>query len=124
MKYVIFLLTVALMTSCRTAPVPEENTTVPPEWLLGFTKASDAHLIILATTSLGNDCAIRISIDEKPAADFFRAEVAHFGLTFGSHTLSARTSEGCFREWTQEIRVSQIWRRFDHVYRQSGPHTH
>jgi len=106
MRYVTFFLTLALIAGCKTAPVPEEITTVPQERLFGFTKTSDTYLVILAATSLGNDCAIRISIDEKPAADFFGAEVAHFGLTFGSHTLLARTSEGCSRQWTQEIRVS------------------
>lgn len=106
MKYVTFLLILALMVGCKTAPTPEETTTVPQERMFGFTKTSDAHLVILVATALENDCAIRISIDEKPAADFFGAEVAHFGLTFGSHTLLARTSEGCSRQWTQAIRVS------------------
>lgn len=106
MRYVTFLLTLALMAGCKTASVAEETTNVPQERLFGFTKSADAHLVILAASSLGNNCAVRISIDEKPAADYFGAEVANFGLTFGSHTLSARTSQGCSRQWTQEIRVS------------------
>lgn len=106
MKYVTVLLTLALMAGCKMAPPPEQVTTVPLDRLFGFTKRSDVHLVILTETSLESDCAIRISIDQKPTADFFGAEIAHFGLTFGSHTLSARTKEGCSKQWTQEIRVS------------------
>lgn len=106
MKCVTFLLILALTASCTTTPAPEDITNVPQERLFGFTKTSDGHLVILAGASLGSDCTVRVSIDEKPAARFFGAEVAHFGLTFGSHTLSARTSDQCFVQWAQEISIS------------------
>jgi hypothetical protein len=105
MKYVTFLLTLSLIAGCKAPAVPDETTTVPPARLWGFTKKSDANLVVLGASSLRNGCTIHISIDEKPAAIFFAAEVAHFGLTIGSHTLTARTSEGCFKQWTQEVRV-------------------
>lgn len=106
MKYVIFLLAFAFIAGCKSAPVPEGATTVPQHRLWGFTKKSDAHLVVLGTNSLGSDCNIRISIDKKPAADVLAAEVAHFGLTIGSHTLSASTSGRCSRRWMHKISVS------------------
>lgn len=106
MKCVIFLLTLTLMAGCQTPSDPEETTTVPQARLFGFTETADAHLVVLAETPFGRDCGIHISIDKKPAADFYGAEVAHFGLTFGLHTLLARTSQGCSKQWTYKVGLS------------------
>ncbi|WP_443699440.1 hypothetical protein [Pseudomonas sp.] len=105
MKYVTFLVTLALMAGCKGSAVPDESTPVPPARLFGYTERSDA-LLVVGATSLGNDCTIRLSIDGKPAADFFATEMAHFGLTIGSHSLSAHTSAGCSKQWIQEVSVS------------------
>lgn len=105
MRYVTFLLALALVASCKSAAIPEETTTVAPTRIYGFAKKSDAHLVILGT-GLKNDCTIRLSIDGKPAADFLSAEVAHFGLTIGAHSISARLIEGCVRSCMREARIS------------------
>lgn len=106
MRFVTFLLVLALVASCKSAATPEETTTVEPSRLYRFTEKSDAHLVILATPSLGNGCAIRLSIDGKPAAEFLSAEVAHFGLTIGAHRLSAQSAGTCGRHRIREARVS------------------
>ena len=94
------------VTSCKSAATPKETTTVASSRIYGFVKKSDAHLVISGAASIGSGCRICLSIDGKPAADFFPAEVAHFGLTIGSHSPTARTSEGCSKQWTQQVRVS------------------
>ncbi|MBX7274962.1 hypothetical protein K2E96_29865 [Pseudomonas sp. ERGC3:05] len=104
MKYVAFLLTLALMVGCKMPPAPGDTTSVPLVRIYGFSKKSDAQLVIVSNPALGNSCAIRISIDGKPAADFFPAELAHFGVTIGAHRLSARSSAGC-EHWEQEIKI-------------------
>lgn len=106
MKYVTFFLTLILLAGCKSVPAPEETTTVPQMRLWSATKRSDAHLVVIGEASLGGDCTIRISIDGKPAADFVGAEVAHFGLTIGSHSLLLRASAGCSKIRTQEAKIS------------------
>ena len=106
MRYVTFLLALALVASCKSAAIPEETTTVAPTRIYGFAKKSDAHLVILGAASLKKGCMIRLSIDGKPAGDIFPAEVAHFGLTIGAHSISARPIDGCVRNCMREARIS------------------
>ncbi|MDR0191939.1 hypothetical protein RCO22_23620 [Pseudomonas yamanorum] len=104
MRYVIFLAALTLMAGCKTPPNPGDITNAPPERVYGFTRKSDAQLVVLRT-SLDNGCAIRLSIDGTPAADIIAGEIAHFGVTIGAHSLSARSTEGCANHWTRKVRV-------------------
>jgi hypothetical protein len=104
MKYIILLAVLTLMAGCKTPPDPGDTTNVPPERVYGFTRKSDAHLVVLRT-SLENRCTVRLSIDETPAADIFAGEIAHFGVTIGAHSLSARSTEGCAEHWARSIKI-------------------
>lgn len=93
------------MTGCTTLPNPGNAAYAPTERTYGFTRKSDAHLVVLRT-SLDNACAVRFSIDGTPAADLFAGEIAHFGVTIGVHSLSARPAEGCANHWTRTVKIA------------------
>ncbi|MDR0189472.1 hypothetical protein RCO22_11035 [Pseudomonas yamanorum] len=104
MRYIILLAVLTLMVGCKTPPDPGDTTNVPPERVYGFTRKSDAHLVVLRTSS-ENGCTVRLSIDETPAADIFAGEIVHFGVTIGAHTLSAQSAKGCANYWTRKVRL-------------------
>ncbi|XVJ50110.1 hypothetical protein ACDZ94_26880 (plasmid) [Pseudomonas sp. UBT] len=109
MKLFIFLVAFVMLVGCASSPIDriEAADTVPSARLYGFAKKSDAHLIILHDSSIaGVSCPIRVLIDGKPAADINVGEVAHFGITIGSHSLTALPLEGCPKFPMQKINIA------------------
>lgn len=95
MRTIILLVVCASLMGCsQAAKIPEEFDSVPPSRLYGFTKKSDAQLVVLHD-STGVNCTIRFFIDGKHAADFESGEKAHFGMTIGTHRIAALTLDGC-----------------------------
>jgi hypothetical protein len=109
MKHFIFLVAFALLAGCTTSALhsPEEADTVPTSRLYGFTKKSDAHLVVVRDSSLSDEsCTIRLLIDGESAADLNRGEVAHFGVTIGTHRLLTLPLEGCPSTQMQEVKIT------------------
>lgn len=108
MRFFIFLAAVAVTVGCVQVRQhsPEQAELVPTSRLYGFTKRSDAHLVVMLAESDDGRCTIRFSIDGSPAADFHSGEIAHFGLTMGVHRLSAFPDQGCSYLLTKNVKVA------------------
>ena len=108
MKSFIFLVAVAAIAGCVKLPQysPDQADLVPTPRLYGFTKRSDAHLVVVRDESDDGRCTIRLSIDGRPAADFESGEVAHFGLTMGVHWLSALPAQGCSDLLIKNVKIA------------------
>lgn len=106
MKRVTFLFVLALVAGCKSSPDLTGDTTVPDDRLYGLTEKSDAQLVVAVESVSEQGCAIHLLVDGKPTADVFPAELAHFGLTRGAHTLSASSFGGCSEQWEHETKIS------------------
>ena len=105
MKSIIFLAVCASLMGCsQAAKTPEEFDSAPPSRVYGFTKKSDAQLIVIHNSTEVN-CAIRLSIDGKHAADLEAGEKAHFGVTIGTHKIAALPLNGCVNPRTQQEKI-------------------
>jgi hypothetical protein len=107
MKKFIFLMVIASLSACTSTPKLTENgDPVPPSRLYGYSKKSDAQLVVIHDSVLEGGCMIRLSIDGKPAADFFNGEIAYFGLTMGTHKLVARPLTKCKKSELSEEAIN------------------
>lgn len=108
MKSFIFLAAVAAISGCVQLPhfSPNQADLVPASRLYGFTKRSDAHVVVVRDESDDGRCTVHFSIDGRPAADFEAGEVADFGLTMGVHRLSALPAQGCSDLLIKNIKIA------------------
>ncbi|WP_148050993.1 hypothetical protein [Pseudomonas fluorescens] len=101
----IFAVSFAGCTSSETTHI-EQSDRIPISRLYSYDKPSDAHLVVAVDESYGYRCKVAFLIDGKPAADIRPGERAHFGLTFGTHTLSTRPSEECGGRGAQSVKIN------------------
>ncbi|WP_431034806.1 hypothetical protein [Pseudomonas yamanorum] len=107
MRYLIFLLVVALIGGCFSSPryISDHADWVPHQGFFGFTKRSDAQLIVVRDDASEGRCPIKIAIDDTPAAEMEPGKAVRFGLTMGIHWLSAQPIGGCGAKW---IRTTEL----------------
>jgi hypothetical protein len=107
-RFFIFLAAVVAMAGCVQVRQysPDQAGLVPTLRLYGFTKRSDAHLVVVRDESADGRCTIRFSIDGRAAADFQSGELAHFGLTMGVHWLSALPDQGCSDLLIKNVKIA------------------
>lgn len=96
MKKIIFLMVLSSFTACTLVPKSAEDADlVPASRMYGYSKKSDAQLVVMLDYARDGGCIIRLSIDGKPAADFSNGEIAYFGVTIGTHKLVAQPLAKC-----------------------------
>ncbi|MGU3345821.1 hypothetical protein [Pseudomonas monsensis] len=108
MKHLICLIFAVMFAGCAVSEKTriEQSNRIPLSGLYAYGKPSDAHLVVAVDGSYGYRCKVRVLIDGKPAADIRPGESAHFGLTFGTHTLSTRPSEECYGRGAQDVKIN------------------